>query len=70
MTRKQIDDIEKLNKVIKSQKEEIYELVGALLPFAEIYLDLVANKCENNELELFDVIFLKQAFDAVEINIQ
>lgn len=70
MTRRQIDDIDKLNKVIKAKDEEIQELLGALLPFAEIYLDLMANKCENNELELIDVAFLKQAFEAVEIKIQ
>ena len=70
MTRKQMDDIEKLNKVIKAQEEEIYELVGALLPFAEIYLDMIANKCENNELELIEVSLLKQALEAVEIKIQ
>ena len=70
MTRKQIDDIEKLNKVIKAQQDEIDMLCGALMPFVEIYLDLIANKCENNELELIDVAFLKQAFEAVEINIQ
>ena len=70
MTRKQIDDIEKLNKVVKAQESEIYELVGALLPFAEIYLDLVADKCENNEFEMIEVSLLKQALEAVEIKIQ
>ena len=34
MTRKQIDDIEKLNKVIESQRDEIDMLCTALIPFA------------------------------------
>ena len=70
MTRKQIDDIEKLNKVIESQRDEIDMLVIALIPFVHIYLDMVDNQCENNEDENVPVVYLKEAFEAVKVDIQ
>ena len=70
MTRKQIDDIERLNKVIKAQQDEIDMLVIALMPFVEIYLGMIADRCETNELEAVPVEFLRDAFEAVKIDIQ